>query len=189
MWRYDTKCKYMFRLSLKNLARKGLSLGEQLILFVKQHLKVVCFVFEQIDAVLGCLCRNKPLDTEIQTDTFLDNQYNDIIMSTIVSQITSLTIVHLTCLSAYSGADQRKHQRSMSLAFVRGIHQWTVNSPHKGPVTLKMFPFDDVIMIIKLFYSVWFSQCYISSAYRSVRVMLMKYWSKNCWVYQKWFGR
>ena len=33
-----------------------------------------------------------------------------------------------------------------SLAFVLGIHQWPVNSPHKWPVTRKMFPFDDVIM-------------------------------------------
>ena len=33
-----------------------------------------------------------------------------------------------------------------SLAFVRGIHRWPMNSPHKGPVTWKMFPFDDVIM-------------------------------------------
>ena len=35
-------------------------------------------------------------------------------------QITSLTIVYLT---VYSGADQRKHQSSASLAFVMGIHQ------------------------------------------------------------------
>ena len=48
-----------------------------------------------------------------------------------------------------SGADQRKHQSSASMAFVRGIHQWPVNSPHKGPVTRKMFPFDDVIMTDK----------------------------------------
>ena len=34
----------------------------------------------------------------------------------------------------------------MSLAFVRGIHQLPVNSPHKVPVTRKMFPSDDVIM-------------------------------------------
>ena len=33
-----------------------------------------------------------------------------------------------------------------SLTFVRGIHQWPVNSPHKWPVTRKMFPFDDVII-------------------------------------------
>ena len=42
-------------------------------------------------------------------------------------------------------ADQRKHQSSASLAFVWGIHRWPVNFPHKGPVTRKMFPFDDVI--------------------------------------------
>ena len=43
-------------------------------------------------------------------------------------------------------AGQRKHQISASLAFVRGIHRWPVNSPHKWPVTRKMFPFDDVTM-------------------------------------------
>ena len=48
--------------------------------------------------------------------------------------------------TAYSGTDQRKHQGSASLAFVRGIHRWPVNPPHKRPVMLKMFPFDDVIM-------------------------------------------
>ena len=63
------------------------------------------------------------------------------------SQITSLMIVYST---VYSGIDQGKHQSSMSLAFVWGIHRWPVNSPHKGPVTRKMFPFDDAIMIVKL---------------------------------------
>ena len=42
----------------------------------------------------------------------------------------------------------RKHQSSASLAFVRGIHWWPVNSPHKWPVTRKMFPSDDVIMVV-----------------------------------------
>ena len=69
--------------------------------------------------------------------------YNDVIMSVMASQITRLTSVYW---SVYSGADQRKHQSSASLAFVRGIHRWPVNSPHKGPVTRKMLPFDDVIM-------------------------------------------
>ena len=64
-------------------------------------------------------------------------------MRAMASQITSLTIV---CSIVYLGADQRKHQSSASLAFVRGIHRWPVNSPNKGPVTRKMFPFDDVIM-------------------------------------------
>ena len=43
--------------------------------------------------------------------------------------------------------DQRKRQSSASLTFVRGIHRGPVNSPRKGPVTRKMFLFDDVIMI------------------------------------------
>ena len=64
-------------------------------------------------------------------------------MGAMASQITSLTIVYSI---VYSGADQSKHQSSASLAFVRGIHRGPVNSPHKRPVTRKMFPFDDVIM-------------------------------------------
>ena len=64
-------------------------------------------------------------------------------MSAMVSQITGVSIVYLT---VSLGADQRKHQNSASLAFVRETHRWLVNTPHKGPVTRKMFPFDDVIM-------------------------------------------
>ena len=94
--------------------------------------------------------------------------YNDVIMSVIASQITSLTIVYST---VYSGADQRKHQSCASLAFVWGIHRGPVNSPYKWPVKRKMFPFDDVIMKQK--YGVRFL--------RSLR------WSSN-WVYlhQTW---
>ena len=73
------------------------------------------------------------------------SHYNDDIMSSMASQIASLTVVYST---VYSDADQRTHQSSASLAFVRGIHRGPVNSPHKGPVTRKMFPFDDVIMRI-----------------------------------------
>ena len=62
--------------------------------------------------------------------------YNDVIMSAMASQITSLAIVYSM---VYSGADQRKHQSSASLAFVRGIHRWPVNSLHKWPVTRKCF--------------------------------------------------
>ena len=68
---------------------------------------------------------------------------NDVMMSAMASQITNLTIVYST---VYSGADQRKHQSSASLPFVRGLPRWPANSPHKGPVTRKIFPFDDVIM-------------------------------------------
>ena len=59
---------------------------------------------------------------------------------------------HDCLLTVYSDIDQRKHQSSSPLAFVQGIHWWPVNSPHKGPVTRKMFPFDDVI----IFY-IWIS--------------------------------
>ena len=51
------------------------------------------------------------------------NHYSDVIMSAMASQITSLTIVYSTL---YLGADQRNHQSSASLAFVRG------NSPVTG---------------------------------------------------------
>ena len=80
----------------------------------------------------------------------------DVIMSAIASQIIDVSIVYSTVCSC---AGQRKHQNSASLAFVRGIprwwdtglcvrriNRWQVDSPHKGPVTRKMFPFDDVFM-------------------------------------------
>ena len=57
-------------------------------------------------------------------------------MNAMASQITSLTIVYST---VYSCTDQRKHPSSTSLAFVRGIHRWPLNSPHKGSVIWKCF--------------------------------------------------
>ena len=76
---------------------------------------------------------------------FVNVHYCDVIMDAIASQITSLTIVYSI---VYSDADQRKHQSSASLAFVRGIHRGPVNSPHKWPATRKMVQFDDVIMSV-----------------------------------------
>ena len=73
--------------------------------------------------------------------------YCDVIMGAIASQITSLKIVYSIL---YSSADQRKHQSSASLAFVRGSHRGPVNSPHKWPVTRKMFPIDDVNMTLQI---------------------------------------
>ena len=79
-----------------------------------------------------------------QTIAVTRSHYNDVIISTMAYHITSLTIVYSI---VYSDADQRKHQSFASLASVWGIHRWPVNSPHKGPVTRKMFPFFyDVIM-------------------------------------------
>ena len=75
--------------------------------------------------------------------TYWHFHYYDVIMGAMASQITSLTTL---CSTVYSGADQWKHPSSASLAFVCGIHRCPLNSPYKGPVTQKMFPFDDVIM-------------------------------------------
>ena len=64
-----------------------------------------------------------------------------------INVIISHWVSNLDCLlNRFWGADQRKHQSCASLAFVWGIHQWPVDSSHKGPVTRKIFPFDDVIM-------------------------------------------
>ena len=72
-----------------------------------------------------------------------DANHCDVIKIVMASQIFNLTIVYST---VYSGVDQGKHESSASLAFVRGIHRWPVNSPHKGPVTRTILPFHDVVM-------------------------------------------
>ena len=64
-------------------------------------------------------------------------------MSTVASQITSLTIVYS---NVYSGANERKTSKLRVPAFVQGIHRGSVNFPHKRPVTRKRFPFDEVII-------------------------------------------
>ena len=92
---------------------------------------------------------------------------NGIIMSAMASQITSITNVYL---SFYSYTDQRKyHKSSASLASVRGIHRWPVNSPHRNSVTRKMFMFDDAIMRIPY---VWIIYIYI---YIYIYSVLLRY--------------
>ena len=71
------------------------------------------------------------------------NHYNDVIMTTMASQITSLAVVYSI---VYSGADERKLRSSASVAFVRGIHRDRWIPRTKGPATRKIFPFVDVIM-------------------------------------------
>ena len=56
----------------------------------------------------------------------MDSQrYSDVIMIAMASQIFGALMF---CLTVCSGADQRKHQSSESLVFVRGIHRWPMNS-------------------------------------------------------------
>ena len=68
----------------------------------------------------------------------LPRHYIDVIMSAMASQIS----VSLVCATVYSGANQRKHRSSASLAIVRESGGF----PSQRPVTRKMFPFDDVIV-------------------------------------------
>ena len=109
-------------------------------------------------------------------------------MSTMESQITSLTIVY----SIFSlGADKKKHQSAESLAFGRGIRRWPVDYPQTEPATRKMFPFDDVIMSRGEFTTIkarelWFSE-YVMKIISPSKIDMMKwipayntrFWVKN----------
>ena len=102
-----------------------------------------CLAMVHGNDVSGTIHSWCPAIPNYQGTCILVLHYRDVKMGAMVSQITSLMIVYPT---VYLGVDQRKHQSSVSLTFVRGIHRWPVNSPHKWPVTRKMFPFDDVIV-------------------------------------------
>ena len=121
-------------------------------MFVKSNKSIMVFRLQMWLHICVCMLFDfphaiswfEPIRTWLKIILNALNHYSDVIMGAMASQITSITIVHST---VYSGADQRKLQSSSSLAFVRGIHRWPVNSPHKWPVTRKMFPFYDVIML------------------------------------------
>ena len=103
-----------------------------------------CLTINIVDARNVCDGMDNDIDIALVNITLcISLHYSDLIMSTMASQITGVSIVYSTVCS---GTDKRKRQKSASLAFVRGIHRWPVNSPHKGPVTRKTFHFDDVIM-------------------------------------------
>ena len=71
------------------------------------------------------------------------SRYSDVIMSTEASPFTGASIVYLTVFHA----EIKENMKAPHYwPFVRGIHRWLVDSPHKGPVTRKMFPFDEVIL-------------------------------------------
>ena len=110
---------------------------------IRSHLGGIDFLMPLIDS-LG-LPTTTQRDVVSSAGITCKPHYNDVITGAMASQITGVSIVYSTVCS---GADQRRHRSSASLAFVRGIHRWLVNSPHKGPVGWKMFPCDDVSMII-----------------------------------------
>ena len=119
-------------------------------MFVTFQHQAITWTNVDLSSKLFCGIHHRPIPQEVFMNLICNFcseiiwwHYADVIMTTIAPQITSLTIVYSTI---YSGADQSKHQSSASLAFVWGSHRGPVNSPHKWPVTRKMFPFDDVIM-------------------------------------------
>ena len=77
----------------------------------------------------------------------------------------------------------KKNQSSASLAFVRGIHGWPEKSPHKGPVTRKMYQYDDVIMQLVLRSSVGVSIASLSIYWHGSRkIRNANYcYSLTCW--------
>ena len=108
------------------------------------------------------------------------SHYCDVIMTTMASQITSLTTVYS---AVYSGVDKIKHQNSASLAFAWGIHRGPVKSPHKWPLTRKMFPFDDVIMKLILEIGDWVSPVKLPShECQSPLQMKSQHW------FRQWLG-
>ena len=75
-----------------------------------------------------------------------DTHYSDVIMGSMASQITSLAV--------YSGADQRKHQRSASLhGLCTGNSSITREFPAQMSNNAEMFPFHDVIIPSPAYYS------------------------------------
>ena len=86
--------------------------------------------------------------------------YAYIIMSQIVSPHTVMSLrwrhnerdgvsnhqPHDCLLNRLSRRRSKETSKLCVTGLLRGIHRWPVNSPHKGPVTRKMFPFDDVIV-------------------------------------------
>ena len=95
-------------------------------------------------------------------------------MGTIVSQITSLTVVYST---VHSNAENIKAPGHWPLLW--GIHRGPVNSPHKWPVTRKMFPFDDVIMMTRLCFAshikVGCCLCMISFLKKNIQKVIIPY--------------
>ena len=126
--------------------------AEKLLLFINigywhnllYNMFIVWYRFKYINIIMilwaSCVAHFLLLRNTVVVISF-GAHCNDVVMGAMASQITSLTAFYST---VYSGADQRQHQSPASLAFVWGIHRWQVNSPHKWPVTRKMFPFDDV---------------------------------------------
>ena len=126
--RIYTIIRYIIHLSFENTLC--------LIKFIRHWTSLImlfCTKWVGVQFEYGC----QPRENHSGEYWLLKVHYNDVIIGAITFQITGVSIVSP---NVCSGADQRTHQCSASLVFVRGIHRWPVNFPHNGPVTQKMFP-------------------------------------------------
>ena len=120
--------------------------------------------------------------------------YIDVIMTTMASQITSLTVLYST---VYSDADQRKHQSSASLAFVWKIHQDPGEFPAQMASYADMFPFDDVIRVSSGYWGshigivskvktsrIWrWQRIHIIFSYTHISITVVVLWGLECITY------
>ena len=122
----DYKCSFYVHMASFTIHRDQFGAGELISDYIHSFLCCV-FMHHYSDIIISAM-------TSQITSLTIIYHYTDGIMGTMASQINSLKIVYS---AVYSDADQRKHQISASLAFVRGIHRWPVNSSHKVPLTRK----------------------------------------------------
>ena len=102
--------------------------------------------------------------------------YGCVIMSAMASQITGISIVYTTvCLF------RRRSKETPKLpvtGLCGGMHRWPVNSSHQRPVTRKIFPFDDVI-IVPYGIDCWLDSWYLDKfhggwIYQKVKIVVTK---------------
>ena len=99
------------------------------------HINMVNILFKLNQITVCQMCtKHKHLATEIYSN---DSRYTGVAMSAMASHIIGISSVFSTVCSC---AHHRKHQSSASLAFLRGIDRWPMDSSHKRPVTRKCFP-------------------------------------------------
>ena len=134
-----------FQIQILAISNNKISLIIHFIIIIFVHIIICKILIRQNRVHRWCIVFLQLTDSMV--GGISGDHYDDVIMTTIASQITSLTVVYST---VYSDADQSKHQKVRVTGLCVGNSPGPVNSPHKGPVTRKMFPFDNVIMIARL---------------------------------------
>ena len=124
------------------LHRRTYSYIYVIYIYVIYMLYIYVFIYLFIHSFLGVVVVYHP-NFAMKHLLLIQLHYTDVIMNTMASQITSLTVVYSI---VYSDSRSKKTSKFRVTGLCVGNSPGPVNSPHKGPVTRKMFPFDDVIM-------------------------------------------